>query len=67
MPREEYERYAGQWVAVKDGHALFGSPNGTEVFDWLDEHGIDGAVVIKLRRKGQPDHYMFASVHPAAT
>jgi hypothetical protein len=65
MSDEDARRYAGQWVATKDGKALFGSPDLGEVFDWLDEHEVDDATIIRLRAKNEPKHWMFESLRAA--
>jgi hypothetical protein len=62
MPEEEVRRYAGQWVAAKDGRALFGSTDAGEVFDWLDEHEVRGATVVRLPGLNDPKTWTFESV-----
>lgn len=66
MPDEDVRRYAGQWVAAKDGRALFGSPDPEEVFDWLDEHEIEDATIIRLRGENDPKTWTYRSAHTAA-
>ena len=61
MPDEDVRRYAGQWVATKDGRALFGSPDPREVMDWLDEHGVEEATIIRVPGKDDPKVWMFGS------
>lgn len=62
MPDEDVRRYAGQWVATKDGRALFGSLDPREVFDWLDEHEIDGVTVHRVPGKNDPRTWTYGSV-----
>ena len=61
MPDEDVRRYAGQWVATKDGRALFGSPDPGEVFDWLDEREIDGATIHRVPGPNDPKVWMYRS------
>lgn len=61
---QDVERYAGQWVAVKDGRVIFGSPNGAEVWDWLDEHDVEDVTIIRIRAKNEPTLWIFGSLQP---
>ncbi|MBI2323919.1 MAG: hypothetical protein HYY42_04275 [Chloroflexi bacterium] len=65
MPDEDHERYAGQWVAVKDGRAIFGSPDGKAVWDWLDEQGIEEATILRLPGKNDPKTWTYGSIQTA--
>lgn len=65
VPEEDLERYAGQWVAVKDGKVIFGSQDGGAVWDWLDEHGVEDATIVRLRGKNEQKVWMFRSARLA--
>lgn len=62
---EDVERYAGQWVAIRNGRVIFGSPDGGAVWDWLDEHDIEEATVIRIRGKNEPKHWTYGSFQAA--
>lgn len=66
MPEEDVRRYAGQWVAAKGGRALFGSSDPEEVWDWLDEHAIEDATIIRLRGENDPKTWTYRSARTAA-
>lgn len=67
MPDEDVRRYAGQWVATKDGKALFGSPDPGEVMDWLDDHGVEDATIHRVPGENDPKVWMFRRTLPADT
>jgi hypothetical protein len=55
---EDAKEYAGQWVAVKDNHVKFASPNADAVLDWVERHNSDDIdLVMKLRREGAPKRW----------
>lgn len=56
---EDVERFRGQWVAVKDGRVIFGSPDGGAVWDWLDEQGIEEATIFRIRGKDEPTSWTY--------
>ncbi len=42
------KRYAGQWVAVRDGHVLFAALTPEPVVEWLRSHDVKPDLVFRV-------------------
>ena len=51
---EDARNYAGQWVAIKDNHVLFGSPDAKTVLAWVEKNQRNIDLLTKLPREGAP-------------
>lgn len=59
---EDVRRYAGQWVAVKDGRVVFGSSDPDEVWDWLNEHQVGEVQIVRIPGPNEPKVWMLSHV-----
>lgn len=50
----DIDRYAGQWVAVKDDAVLFASEDPAVVFEWLRERDMKADLLFRLPAKDDP-------------
>ena len=51
------KKYAGQWVAVKDGRVVFASVRADDVVAWVRERRIDPDLVFALPAEGEPANW----------
>ena len=52
--RADLRRYAGKWIATKDGVVCYGAPDPERVFKWVAEQGKTGVTVVRVPRKDEP-------------
>jgi len=53
LSEADTKKYAGQWVAVKDGEVLFAAPTPEPVVAWLREHEAEADLVFAVPTKNQ--------------
>lgn len=56
---EDARRYAGQWVAIKDGKVERGSADANALLDWVESQGDPSQyLVTRLPREDAPKYSM---------
>lgn len=55
LSQEDVERYAGKWVAIKDGKVLFSSDDPENVVQWVESQGISPDIVRQLPTGPEPE------------
>lgn len=53
------KKYAGQWVAVKNGRVLVAGPNPQRVSDWLQEKHASADFVYRVPSLGEPTNWVY--------
>jgi hypothetical protein len=52
--RADLRRYAGKWIAAKDGIVCYGAPDPERVLKWVAANGKSGVTVLRVPRKDEP-------------
>lgn len=55
LPQEEIERYAGRWVAIKDGAVIKDADDPETVVNWLRDQGIEPDIVRQLPTEAEAE------------
>ena len=59
LNESETKKYAGQWVAAKDGKVLHAADSPKDVADWLTQHHKAADLVYRVPVEGDPINYFF--------
>jgi len=52
-------KFAGKWVAMKKGRALFGADSPVEVSRWLNEKHESADLVFRVPAKDEPTNWVY--------
>ena len=52
---EDARRYAGKWVAIKNGKVLHSSSDGPGLLDWVERTKVGPDLVTRLPRADAPE------------
>lgn len=55
ISKRDIHKYAGRWVAVRGSKVAAAADTLEELFDRVDEHGIDEVILVRIPAKGEPD------------
>lgn len=55
----DIKKYAGRWVAIKDGEVMHAAETPREVADWLRAHDVAADLVYRVPAEGEPKHCFF--------
>lgn len=55
---EDAQKYAGQWVAIKDGRVVYGADDAKGVIDWVSRSKVEPDLVAALPAEGDPDTWL---------
>ncbi len=56
---DDARRYAGKWVAIKNGKVLHSSSDGPDLLDWVEQTKADPDLVTRLPREDAPEFRIF--------
>ncbi len=61
LPQDEIDRFAGKWVAIKDGHVIFSGDTAQAIADWITKNAASVDLVRELPTEGEPEVWILAS------
>ena len=59
VSEEDARRYAGKWVAIKNGNVLHASSDGPDLLDWVERTKAEPDLVTRLPREDAPEFRIF--------
>lgn len=59
LSREEAEKYAGQWVAIKGDKVIAATPSGEELIRRVREEKLAVDLVVRIPATNEPQTWIF--------